>query len=249
MRIPRPNHATVVAYAALTLALSGTAYAATGGTFILGRGNAASTATGLTSSTGTPLSLNAKTGYAPLAVNSTKRVSRLNADLLDNLDSAALQRRVTGTCAAGNAVRAVAANGAVTCDDEKVEVQQVKDVIDNTPGSTDLGFGYAGCPSGFGVAGGGFVTGTDANPPSALTEYATPLSFTDATTGDRVDGYVVQLRNLDGTPYTGGGQVYAECVYGFSYDQPAAQTPARVPAALMRHHQVQRSHAVVRHAQ
>ncbi len=37
MRIPRPSHATVVAYIALFLALSGTAYAATGGTFILGR--------------------------------------------------------------------------------------------------------------------------------------------------------------------------------------------------------------------
>jgi hypothetical protein len=249
MRIPRPNHATVVAYVALSLALSGTAYAATGGTFILGRSNSASTATGLTSTTGTPLSLGAKTGYPPLAVNSTKRVTRLNADLLDNLDVAALQRRVVGSCAAGTAIRVIAASGAVACDDEKVEVQQVKDVIDSTPGSEDLGFGYAGCPSGFAVVGGGFVSGETASPPSALTEYATPLSFTDADTGDRIDGYVVQLRNLDGTPYTGGGQVYAECAYGFSYDQPAVAPLVRVPASKMRAHHVQQSHAVVRHAQ
>lgn len=93
---------------------TGAATAATGGTFLLGRSNTASARTGLTNTAGTPLSLYAKTGYPPLAVNSEVKVSKLNADRLDGLDSASLQRRVTGTCA-GGAVSAVGATGAVTC--------------------------------------------------------------------------------------------------------------------------------------
>ena len=157
---------------------------------------------------------------------------------------------MAAACAPGNAIRAIAPNGVVTCDDEKVEVMQVREVIDNTPGSEDLGFGYAGCPSGFAVIGGGFVTGADANPPSALTEYATPLSFDDVETGERIDGYVVQLRNLDGTPYSRRRPVYAECAYGFSYDEPTQAVPLmRVPAAKIQRHHVQRRTTAVRHAQ
>ena len=83
MRVKRPAHATVIAYLALFFALGGTAYAATGGTFLLGRSNAATSPTTLTNSAGTPLALNAKAGYAPLGVNSTTKVGRLNSDLLD----------------------------------------------------------------------------------------------------------------------------------------------------------------------
>jgi hypothetical protein len=102
------------ALALLLIASTGVATAATGGTFILGRGNSASSRTGLTSSSGTPLSLYAKAGYAPLLVNSATKVSNLNADKVDGLDSAQLQRRVSGTCA-GGAVRSVTPLGAVTC--------------------------------------------------------------------------------------------------------------------------------------
>ena len=42
IHIPRPAHATVVAYVALFVAMSGTAVAATGGSFVLGRANTAS---------------------------------------------------------------------------------------------------------------------------------------------------------------------------------------------------------------
>jgi hypothetical protein len=54
-------------------------------------------------------------GVKPFTVNSQTKVGNLNADLLDGLDSPALQKRVTGTCAAGSAVRVVNANGGVTC--------------------------------------------------------------------------------------------------------------------------------------
>jgi hypothetical protein len=54
-------------------------------------------------------------GVSPFTVNSTGKVANLNADQLDGLDSTALQKRVTGTCAAGTAVRVVNANGTVAC--------------------------------------------------------------------------------------------------------------------------------------
>jgi hypothetical protein len=55
-------------------------------------------------------------GAPPLAVNSNVKVASLNADLLDGLDSAVLQTRVSGTCGAGSAIRVVNANGTVSCE-------------------------------------------------------------------------------------------------------------------------------------
>ena len=51
----RPSHGTVVAYLALFVALGGTTYAATGGNFILGKANTASTQTSLTASPSSPV--------------------------------------------------------------------------------------------------------------------------------------------------------------------------------------------------
>ena len=55
-------------------------------------------------------------GAPPLAVNSCIKVANLNADNLDGLDSAALQKRVSGTCGAGSAVKSVNENGSVSCE-------------------------------------------------------------------------------------------------------------------------------------
>lgn len=83
--------ATAIALVSIAAA-NGVAYAATGHAFILGESNQASTTTTLTRTTnGVPLVLNAKSGYAPLAVNSTRRVARLNADMVDGLHASALQ--------------------------------------------------------------------------------------------------------------------------------------------------------------
>ncbi|HEY2505106.1 MAG TPA: hypothetical protein VGI58_01200 [Streptosporangiaceae bacterium] len=83
---------------ALTLAMvlggAGIAGAATGGAFILGRASAESTRATLSDSRGTPLSLAAGAGKAPLAVNRTAMVGDLNASYLGGLSSTSL--RMTG---------------------------------------------------------------------------------------------------------------------------------------------------------
>jgi hypothetical protein len=92
MQLKRPRHATVVAYVALFAALSGTAVAATGNAFVLGRANNASTTTYLSNSGGTALAVGSKAGTPPLAVSNSVKVPRLNVDLVDGMDSSAFAR-------------------------------------------------------------------------------------------------------------------------------------------------------------
>lgn len=75
------------------------AYAANGGSWLLGRSNYESATTKVTNSSGTPLSLVAKSGYAPLTVNSSKTVTNLSADRLDGYSagSFAMRSGKTGT--------------------------------------------------------------------------------------------------------------------------------------------------------
>jgi hypothetical protein len=83
--------ATAIALVGIAAA-NGVAYAATGHAFVLGEKNQASTTTTLTRTTsGVPLALNAVSGSAPLAVNSTKRVAKLNADMVDGLHATSLE--------------------------------------------------------------------------------------------------------------------------------------------------------------
>ena len=96
VRITAP--AALVGVGGLLVSGVGVADAATGGTFLLGKSNSATTVTTLTNTKGIPLSLKAKTGSPPLSVNSTKLVPRLNANFLNGLPASKLQRRVTGTC-------------------------------------------------------------------------------------------------------------------------------------------------------
>jgi hypothetical protein len=109
------THATVVAYIALFVALSGTAVAATGGNVRLGMFNSAGETTVLKSKEGEPLSLRSEPGVAPLRVNGEAKVTRLNADQLDSLDSSEFQRRVSDACGAGTFVRSIGADGSVVC--------------------------------------------------------------------------------------------------------------------------------------
>ena len=105
--------------AALTTAIvlvggAGVGTAATGGTFILGRSNNATSRTDLTNTEGTPLALFAEDARPPLIVNSGVKVAKLNADRLDGVEAAALQRRVDGECS-GGAIREVRTGGGVGC--------------------------------------------------------------------------------------------------------------------------------------
>lgn len=83
----------VLAGAALVVGVGGVGYAATGGNFILGFANSANKTSTLTNTAGTALSLRAPATSAPLAVNNSVKVARLNADLIDGLDSSAFQRK------------------------------------------------------------------------------------------------------------------------------------------------------------
>jgi hypothetical protein len=92
----RPSPATAISLVALVLAMSGTAYAATGGTFILGKANKETSTASLSNSKGTPLALSAPAGKAPLTVSNSVLVPKLNATELDG-DTAAAFLPATGT--------------------------------------------------------------------------------------------------------------------------------------------------------
>src|SRR4051812_10669303 len=81
--------ALVLAALSLVTAGTGTAVAATGGTFVLGRPNTTTTPTNLTNTNGTALGLTSKAGTPSLFVSNTVKVGNFNADLLDGLDSTA----------------------------------------------------------------------------------------------------------------------------------------------------------------
>ncbi len=88
---------------------------------------------------GPPLGLVAPAGVPPLSVTSSVKVANLNSDLLDGLDATALQRRISGTCASGEAIRVVNLDGTVSC-------QAVTGGAGGTVTSVDSGTGLVGGP-------------------------------------------------------------------------------------------------------
>lgn len=129
------------------IAIPNMASAANGGSVILGKSNTETTTTTVTNSGGTPITLNAKSGSAPLAVNSGTKVTNLNADKIDGVSSESLLR-TTGKAA----------------DSDKVDGYHASSfAMRSAKTATIVHDGYydglgAKCPSGtVFVSGGGFV--------------------------------------------------------------------------------------------
>jgi hypothetical protein len=104
----RPSPSIVISLIALVFAMSGTAYAATGGTFILGRSNAANNVSSLSNKHGTALSLSAAKGKPPLTVNNSVQVPRLNASRLGGVPASGF---ITGTGQAKSAHASITGTG------------------------------------------------------------------------------------------------------------------------------------------
>jgi hypothetical protein len=85
----RPAPATVISLIALVFAMSGTAVAATGGNFLLGRSNTATKVTALSNTKGTALNLSSTATTPPLTVSNSVQVPNLNASELDGDTSSA----------------------------------------------------------------------------------------------------------------------------------------------------------------
>ena len=90
-RISTPAALAAGALVAVVLT-PGSAVAASAKSVLLGRSNSATTTTTLSNSKGTPLSLSAGKGQAPLKVNSSRTVTNLSADKLDGLSSGSFLR-------------------------------------------------------------------------------------------------------------------------------------------------------------
>ena len=195
------------------VAATGGAYAATGGTFILGKANTAGATTSLTNRNGSALALNAKAGQPALKVNTGAMVKNLNSDRLDGLHRAAFQRRVSGTCATDAAIRAIGSGGGVACVPVGSAAPAVADVQDldgltcespgGDPGTTKVSVGDL-LPNG---------NGFYEYPVKIVCQYEWPADGTacddgDPTTTDDIytngecQGTPPELDCDDGDPYT-----------------------------------------------
>jgi hypothetical protein len=129
--------------AALVISLSGTAVAATGGTFLLGKSNKAATVTGLTNSKGTALSLTAHSGDPALKVSNSVRIPSLNASLLSGKSASAFLG-VNGTAKNSLAVGGKAASALGDIETARVRLQAGT----TCPGPSDCSTIYYGEVSG-----------------------------------------------------------------------------------------------------
>jgi hypothetical protein len=169
----RPSPPLVISLIALFVSLGGASYAATGGNFILGNPNTASSATELsasgastatalkltntnTAAGATALSLNAAAGHPPLNVNTSAKVASLNVDLLDNLDSSAFLRQGIAQSAAVSSAGGVV-DVTNTGTTNGVQGRTSRSIASGVYGeNTGGGFGVAGRsnrPNGTGVFG------------------------------------------------------------------------------------------------
>jgi hypothetical protein len=98
LSLHRPSAAIVISLVALFFAVSGTAVAATGGSFILGKPNTATTVTSLSNTKGTALGLSSTSTTPPMTVSNSVQVPKLNASELGGHPASAFLG-VNGTAA------------------------------------------------------------------------------------------------------------------------------------------------------
>ena len=143
------------------VAFGGVAYAANGGSFLLGKTNKATAPSVLNNSAGTALSLVAKPGYAPFKVSNAVKVPLLNADKLDGLDSKSFVRVGATVANATNASQLAGKDeGAFALATAKVGVvaSTGTTAVDyNSDSVTDYYDANATCPAGTIMTGGGFI--------------------------------------------------------------------------------------------
>ena len=173
----RPSAPLVLSTIALFVSLGGAGYAASGGNFVLGQPNTATTPTSLSALVpgsralrvvnndpapdSTALTLGVADGHAPFTVDSDTKVINLNADKLDNLSSAAFLRKGQPVSAAVNTasgVLDVTNTGSTNGVSGKTESAVASGVYGEHVGSG--GFGVAGRAGDLGNAIYGDNTGT-----------------------------------------------------------------------------------------
>ena len=99
--VRRPSPSIVISVIALVFSMSGTAYAATGGTFLLGRANTEGSVASLSNTHGTALSLSSAKGKPPLTVNRTVQIPRLNASELQGISASGSFTAPAAPCPSG----------------------------------------------------------------------------------------------------------------------------------------------------
>lgn len=201
------NPVVSIGVAVVLVGGTGIATAATGGTFILGRANSATTQTFLTNPNGPALGLTSKAGTPPFTLGNTVKVPRLNSDYLDNLDSTQLQRRIAASCP-GGAISGVSATGAVTCAALPAKV------------NASTGFGTEPSPLHTAVASvGGVTLNVACEVYDTLSPEGPRLRMTGYFTGNAlVNGHVTT------TPYSGDTTITP-----FGQQTPAAGMGANLP--------------------
>jgi hypothetical protein len=199
-RLRRPSHATVVAYVALFMATSGTAVAATGGAFILGRDNTAGRTTSLTSKLGAPLRLVAPEGKPPLLIGSTTRVPRLNASRLEGVPVRHLARRLCHTGRDDYMIAQKYCTRIVTVSEPLTDTGYLSQTVPSAPG------GHVNCPFGLAISG-GYRLGASATPDIVVESRGDDWRYQNTS-------WIVRLQPdpANGGHVVPGGEVYVTCI-------------------------------------
>jgi len=174
-RIRRLRPAAFIAGFLAALVLTGggaAAYAANGGSLLIGRSNSGTATTTLTNTRGIPMKFVAKPGYPPLITNSTTTVPYLSADRLDGLSSGsfALAAGQTGS------VDSVDTGGSDWAD--------TSEPPDGTPDPDGgLIISWATCPAGSKLTGGGYDNITSSFTVAEFSDVDTWVVLSDSTIG------------------------------------------------------------------